>query len=256
MALSMSVFSSCGTTATEPTEEDVLAVDQDGEAPAELPVEPASAAAEVAPPTDITPPGAVDTQIAAMTETISDVSAPTATEDSASAEPVPPPPSELSTEPVAEPVAEAPPISDNASDTTIAPVEAAVSPPVAIPAPPVEGSATYIVMPGDTLGKIAKKLLGSTRRWQELAQANNLADPHRLMPGDKIVYSGQELALGIKTKSHVVSKGETLGTIAKKIYGSYTYWPVLWRMNETQVSDPNKILPGMRLSYRADQQAH
>jgi len=42
---------------------------------------------------------------------------------------------------------------------------------------------TYVVKPGDTLSAIAEKLLGSAKKWRELATANNIADPTRLKIG-------------------------------------------------------------------------
>jgi len=42
---------------------------------------------------------------------------------------------------------------------------------------------TYVVKPGDTLSAIAEKLLGSAKKWRDLATANNISDPTRLKVG-------------------------------------------------------------------------
>ncbi|MGO4373096.1 LysM peptidoglycan-binding domain-containing protein [Paenibacillus sp. 2TAB19] len=50
--------------------------------------------------------------------------------------------------------------------------------------------ASYIVVPGDTLWKIAQRTLGNGDRWREVYTANQAAigkDPNRLIPGQKLV---------------------------------------------------------------------
>jgi LysM repeat protein len=44
----------------------------------------------------------------------------------------------------------------------------------------------YIVKHGDTLQSIAKKLLGTTKRWKEIARLNRIHDPRHLTVGSKI----------------------------------------------------------------------
>ncbi len=44
----------------------------------------------------------------------------------------------------------------------------------------------YIVEPGDTLARIAQGLLGSAGKWRVLAEINDLQDPDRLRPGQKL----------------------------------------------------------------------
>lgn len=47
----------------------------------------------------------------------------------------------------------------------------------------------YIVQPGDTLGSIARELLGDGRRWRRIYAANRdrIEDPHELTPGMELV---------------------------------------------------------------------
>lgn len=45
---------------------------------------------------------------------------------------------------------------------------------------------TYTIKRGDTLQKIAKKLLKNTKRWKELATLNKIRDPKKLRVGSKI----------------------------------------------------------------------
>ena len=46
----------------------------------------------------------------------------------------------------------------------------------------------------------------------------------------------------------IVKRGETLPTIAKKLYGQSESWKVLWREND-RVENPNQLEPGMVLYY-------
>jgi hypothetical protein len=42
---------------------------------------------------------------------------------------------------------------------------------------------TYTVKSGDTLQSIAAKIYGTSKKWSDIASANNLRDPNRLKPG-------------------------------------------------------------------------
>ncbi len=52
----------------------------------------------------------------------------------------------------------------------------------------------YIVKAGDTLSKIAERLLGSPGRWRLLAEANELTDPNRIQIGQKLTIPSLEPA--------------------------------------------------------------
>lgn len=49
---------------------------------------------------------------------------------------------------------------------------------------------TYTVQRGDTLGKIAKRVLGSSQKWREIARANPSVNPNRLNVGETLVIPG------------------------------------------------------------------
>jgi LysM repeat protein len=72
-------------------------------------------------------------------------------------------------------------------------------------------SADYIVEPGDTLGGIAAELDVSL---SSLAQANGIANPDLIRPGQVLVVPGPASSAG----THVVAAGETLAGIAS-VYG-------------------------------------
>lgn len=44
----------------------------------------------------------------------------------------------------------------------------------------------YVVKDGDTLSKIAAKLLGNSNKWPSIAKLNNLRDPDFITPGEKL----------------------------------------------------------------------
>jgi nucleoid-associated protein YgaU len=53
-----------------------------------------------------------------------------------------------------------------------------------------QAGGTYTIQKGDTMAKIAKKTLGSTKRWRELARANPKLNPNKLIVGHTIVIPG------------------------------------------------------------------
>ncbi|MBF0406363.1 MAG: LysM peptidoglycan-binding domain-containing protein [Candidatus Riflebacteria bacterium] len=51
-------------------------------------------------------------------------------------------------------------------------------------------SGAYVIQRGDTLGKIAKKTLGSAKRWREIAKSNPKMNPNKLIVGQSISIPG------------------------------------------------------------------
>lgn len=51
------------------------------------------------------------------------------------------------------------------------------------PAAAPAGARTHVVQRGDTLGTIAERYLGTSRRWREISELNKLSDPDRLLVG-------------------------------------------------------------------------
>ena len=72
-------------------------------------------------------------------------------------------------------------------------VPAGAAPAAAAPAPrAVAGVATYTVRPGDSLSKIAARVLGDAGRWEELFEANReeLGSPDRVVVGQELRVPG------------------------------------------------------------------
>jgi LysM repeat protein len=85
---------------------------------------------------------------------------------------------------------------NNSSDVPDHEIEEAPAPSVSADAAEADASfygqtgGSYTVQRGDTLGKIAKRILGSSKRWREIARANPSINPNRLRVGDKLVIPG------------------------------------------------------------------
>lgn len=107
---------------------------------------------------------------------------------------------------------------------------------------PAPSDGVYVVEPGDYLVKIAAELK-IDGGWLKLYELNKEAvgpNPHRIKPGLK-------LKLPTATaKFYTVVEGDSLGGIAEA-HG--VNWHALYGVNkETVGSDPNLILPGMKLT--------
>jgi nucleoid-associated protein YgaU len=68
---------------------------------------------------------------------------------------------------------------------TTKPREASYKKPTPAPAKN-QGGEYYVVQPGDVLGKISLKTLGTSKRWREILDLNPKVDPRRLMVGTKL----------------------------------------------------------------------
>ena len=114
----------------------------------------------------------------------------------------------------------------------------------------------YVVQPGDTLAKIAKKLYGSQSQWRRLADTNSISNPNKIFPGDVLKYEDndetrnyQQALASIGAETTVVQAGETLASIAERVLGKSDYWKPIWRQNIDIIPNPNMIFAGQTLSY-------
>jgi nucleoid-associated protein YgaU len=132
---------------------------------------------------------------------------------------------------------------------------------------------TYVVQPGDTLGHIAFRTLGSSTRWGELLAANRdrLTEPRRLpayvtlriprrgTPAARLaaapapaarLASASPASAGVVTTilhTYTVRPGDSLSSIAASQLGSRFKWKVLWAANSRVVRNPAWIRPGQKL---------
>ena len=146
------------------------------------------------------------------------------------------------------PAAQAP---ANASETASAPPVEATAPVVAEQASSGSGE-TYTVQGGDTLMRIAFEHYGDLYKWKEIYENNRdkIKNPNVIYPGIVLnLSSGSSLASVPTGEKYKVKSGDTLGTIAKTVYGTSNKWKELWKFNESIVPDPNKIFAGFFVYY-------
>ena len=106
---------------------------------------------------------------------------------------------------------------------------------------------TYTVRAGDTLAAIAARN-GTTVN--ALVQANGLANPNYIYPGQRLILPGGGSSGGSPASGggtvHVVQPGETLAAIA------YHYGTTAWAIaNANGLANPNYIYAGQRLTIPA-----
>ncbi len=86
----------------------------------------------------------------------------------------------------------------------------------------------YTVQSGDSLSAISEKLYGSQDFWPALAQANKIANPNLIFAGNTLDIPSKDKLAEIKTQmtqtSYQVQSGDTLFTIAQKMYGDGSQW--------------------------------
>ena len=130
----------------------------------------------------------------------------------------------------------------------------------------------YVVKSGDTLERIARRVLGDARRVADILALNGLKDPNRIVVGQKLALPGAgdaplepvasastperpkektAPAPKVETKaagagrSYVVRKGDTLSLIAQRELGDAKLWPKIAALNPKV--DPNRVVVGASL---------
>ncbi|KMS65660.1 peptidoglycan-binding protein, partial [Streptomyces leeuwenhoekii] len=98
------------------------------------------------------------------------------------------------------------------------------------------GSGTYTVRQGDTLWAIARAH-GTTV--PALVDANDLRDPSRIAPGQRLKVPGAA------TATYTVARGDTLWSIAASRLGDGDRWREIARLNK--LADADEISPGQKL---------
>ena len=127
--------------------------------------------------------------------------------------------------------------------------------PAAAGLPELGSKMAYIVEKGDTLAKISQKVYGAPSHWQEMAQLSGISNPSRIYPGDLVYYTLDESAVAfaknyesLQRSEEQVKPGDTLATIAQRLYGTTTAWRTLWRHND-KIDNPDIVAPGTTVYY-------
>ncbi|MBM4007694.1 MAG: LysM peptidoglycan-binding domain-containing protein [Planctomycetes bacterium] len=147
-----------------------------------------------------------------------------------------------------------------------APSGAAASPAPAVPTvqspapmstPRVE---TYTVKEGDSIVSIWRDLTGSERGWEQLQQAQSSLDPSRLKIGQVLKVPDWKQPAGASKATapvrapaatpgaYTVQSGDTLSSIATKVYGDSKLWKRIYDANKDAIgSDPGALKVGQSL---------
>jgi nucleoid-associated protein YgaU len=122
----------------------------------------------------------------------------------------------------------------------------------------------YTVGAGDSLWKIAHKHYGSG---DEQAHVDAILAANPTLSSNEYLKVGQKITLPVITakpdparlpaekqaaetggRTYVVKDGDTLSSISKKELGSTKRWNEIYELNRTRLSDPAKIVVGMKLT--------
>ena len=184
------------------------------------------------------------------------VPAPAPEQPQAAADPnaVPPPADGV---PPADPNAvAAPPVAD--AGVSAPPVEAApgTAAPLDQPTPTqasADGPTTYVTKAGDTLMQIAFETYGDLYKWRDIYEKNkeHIANPNHVPGGTTLTLDppAQHVTIDRNGEQYLIRKGDTLGRISKKVYGTRSRWKEIWKNNPQLIHDPNKIYAGFTLYY-------
>lgn len=130
------------------------------------------------------------------------------------------------------------------------------------------GAGIYVVQAGDTLGEIALKELGSSKRWPELAALNGgsevitVGQKLRLPSADATVAAAERpvdspkpgaSAPSKREGTYVVQKGDVLSVIAQRELGSAKRWREIAALNPK--INPDRLYEGAVLAMPEGQRA-
>ena len=109
----------------------------------------------------------------------------------------------------------------------------------------------YSVQENDTLMWISFMVYGDYLRWRELLESNPGLNPEGVQAGMKIKYRepAEKFTWEGEGKPYLILKGETLGIISSKVYGTSRKWKSIWNNNKKMIRDPNLIFAGFVLHY-------
>jgi len=124
----------------------------------------------------------------------------------------------------------------------------------------------YVVVRGDYLSKIAKKVYGDMNKWRNLAAVNtHIRNPNLIFPGEtlkipvdnsiSLEFASMYLKLSPGKRmmiSEIVKPGDSLSKIAKRVFGSYKKWHDIWYQVKAEVPNPNVLEVGQTLTFSSE----
>ena len=116
-----------------------------------------------------------------------------------------------------------------------------------------QGVESYTVQKNDTLMLISWKIYGDYAKWRDLAAKNQgiLNGGQKVIPGMVLSYDAPATAFNWRPNGnpYLIVRGDTLGIISNKVYGSESKWKSIWDNNRPLIKDPNLIFAGFTLYY-------
>lgn len=110
-----------------------------------------------------------------------------------------------------------------------------------------QSTSSYKIEKGDSLTRIAAKLLGSSSHWREIWELNTaIKDPNKLVEGQVLRIPSIQYSLGEKPKFHIVKSGESLSMLSKIYLGDASKWRQIWAVNP-DLTNPNQLTAGTRI---------
>ena len=125
----------------------------------------------------------------------------------------------------------------------------------------------YVVQSGDTLGLISMKEYGTFSKWPAIANANKgqlknnpdrlrvgitLTIPTLVEAGDVLVPPGSPTFLPVLNEdgTYTVQFGDSLGTIAQKLFGDVQSWKKIYELNKDVLIASHKLKVGQILRVK------
>jgi len=117
-------------------------------------------------------------------------------------------------------------------------------------------TSNYTVQSNETLMIIAFKLYGDYSRWKEIAalNASKLGGGTNISRGMSLAYStsGAGFSFNPSGSPYLIQRGDTLGRISSRTYGTSSKWRSIWENNRPLIQDPNKIFAGFTIYLPED----
>jgi nucleoid-associated protein YgaU len=123
---------------------------------------------------------------------------------------------------------------------------------------------SYRVQRGDTLERIAERMLGDGKRWTDIARLNGLGEATHLAIGQDLRLPGKQAATPAAppaapaaskklakapttVRIYTVEKGDTLESIAEKQLGDKRRWREIYDFNRSRLKKPDSVDAGVKL---------